>query len=88
MVSFFLASVAFPAVYATALGLVQVTVSPEMRARLLSLFVTVSFGTQPIASLLTGLSAEFLGTALAIEANGALLLCGPILIALRPGLLD
>jgi Na+/melibiose symporter-like transporter len=88
MVSFFLASVAFPVVYATALGLVQVTVSPEMRARLLSLFVTVSFGTQPIASLLTGLSAEFLGTALAIEANGALLLCGAILIALRPGLLD
>ncbi len=86
MVSIFLASMGFPLVFATALGLVQVIASPEMRARLLSLFVTVSFGAQPIAALLVGLSAQAITTALAIEVNGGLLILGGVLFALRPGL--
>jgi len=85
VVSIFLASIAFPVVFATALGLVQVIASPEMRARQLSLFVTVSFGTQPIASLLAGLSAQLLTTAVAIQLNGALLIVGATLLAARTG---
>jgi Na+/melibiose symporter-like transporter len=81
--SMFLASVAFPLVFATALGLVQVIASPEMRARQLGLFVTVSFGTQPIASLLAGLSAQLLTTAVAIQLNGALLVAGAAIFAAR-----
>lgn len=86
MLSIFLASMGFPLVFATALGLVQVIASPQMRARLLSLFVTVSFAAQPIASLLVGLSAQAITTALAIEVNGGLLILGGVLFALRPGL--
>ncbi len=86
MLSIFLASIAFPLVFTTALGLVQVIASPDMRARLLSLFVTISFGTQPIASLIVGLSAQNLSPPVAIEVNGFLLICGGILIAMRPGL--
>jgi predicted membrane channel-forming protein YqfA (hemolysin III family) len=81
--SMFLASVGFPLVFATALGLVQVIASPEMRARQLSLFLTVSFGIQPIASLLIGLDAELLTTAVAIQLNGVLLLAGAALFAAR-----
>ncbi len=86
MLAIFLASIAFPLVFVTALGLVQVIASPQMRARLLSLFVTVSFGTQPISALLVGLSAQALTTSVAMEVNGVLLLCGGVLLATRPGL--
>jgi len=85
MVAIFMASIAFPLVFATALGLVQVIASPEMRARLLSLFVTVSFGAQPIANLLVGLSAQVWTTPVAIGANGMLLIVGGSIIAVRPG---
>ena len=86
ILAIFLASIAFPLVFVTALGLVQVIASPQMRARLLSLFVTVSFGTQPISALLVGLSAQALTTSVAMEVNAVLLLCGGVLLATRPGL--
>ena len=87
MVSIFFVSLGAPPVFTTALGLVQILASPEMRARLISLFVTVSFGTQPIASLLVGYSADLLSTPTAILLNGFLLMIGAMLMLLfRPEL--
>jgi hypothetical protein len=59
-----------------ALGLMQVLAPAHMRARLVSLLITVTFGMQPIASLLVGYSAEHLGTSTAIQLNGILLILG------------
>ncbi|MBK9050461.1 MAG: MFS transporter [Chloroflexi bacterium] len=76
MAALFFGSMGAPAVIATSLGLAQVMAPPEMRARLLSLLTMVSFGMQPLASLLIGFSAEQLGTPLAIRLNGLLLIGG------------
>lgn len=76
MAALFFGSMGAPAVIATSLGLAQVMAPPEMRARLLSLLTMVSFGMQPLASLLIGFSAERLGTPLAIRLNGLLLIGG------------
>lgn len=87
MVSLFFVSVGIPAVLTTTMGLMQVLAPPQMRARLMSLFFTLSFGMQPLASLLTGYTADTLTTPVAIRVNGLLLLLGAILImAGRPAL--
>ena len=83
----FLGSTAAPVVIATTLGFLQLIAPPDMRARLVSFFVMVSFGMQPLASLLVGTSAEHLGTPLAILLNGALMITGALtLLVLRPAL--
>ena len=80
-------SLGAPVVFTMAIGLLQVLAPPGMRARLLSLFVMVSFGMQPLASLLVGTSAEQLGTPLAIRINGMFLLAGSVMmLAARPNL--
>jgi predicted MFS family arabinose efflux permease len=76
----FLLSIGAPAVIATALGLAQLMAPANMRARLVSLFVMVSFGMQPIASLYVGYTAQFLGVPTAILLNGLLLLGGSVLL--------
>lgn len=87
ILTMFLGSMGAPMVIATALGLIQVIAPPDMRARLLSLFTTVSFGMQPIASLLIGFSADSFGAPTAILVNGALLVsAGLLLLWLRDGL--
>jgi MFS family permease len=72
----FMGSLGAPIIITMTMGLLQVLVPMEMRARLLSLFVMTTFGAQPIASLLVGLSAQNFGTPLAIRINGALMLFG------------
>ncbi len=78
--SLFMGSIAAPTVLTLALGLVQLMSPPEMRARLLSLFTMVSFGLQPIASLLLGFSADHFGVSRAIQINAVLLLAGAVLM--------
>jgi MFS family permease len=76
-----------PVVFTTANGMLQVLSPANMRARLLSTFVMLSFGTQPIASLVLGLVAEQLGTATAIVINGSLIIVAAgIMLMLRPEL--
>ncbi|HEY5620317.1 MAG TPA: MFS transporter [Candidatus Bathyarchaeia archaeon] len=88
VVSMFFVSLGAPAVFTMVNGLLQFLAPPEMRARLLSLLLMVSFGLQPFASLLIGYSAELLSTPVAIEINGILLLTGAAaMFALRPKLL-
>jgi predicted MFS family arabinose efflux permease len=87
MISLFFVSIGIPAVLTTTMGLVQVLAPAEMRARLTSLFFTLSFGMQPVASLLAGYSADTLTTPVAIRINGLLLLLSAVLIlVVRPAL--
>jgi MFS family permease len=87
MASLFFVSVGIPAVLTTSMGLMQVLAPPDMRARLTSLFFTLTFGMQPVASLLAGYTADSLTTPLAIRVNGLLLILGAALIMVgRPAL--
>ena len=87
LLSLFFVSMGIPTVLTTTMGLMQVLAPTEMRARLMSLFFTLSFGMQPFASLLAGYMADTLTTPVAIRVNGLLLLLGAILImAVRPAL--
>jgi len=82
MFTLFMGSLGAPIVITMALGLIQVLAPMEMRARLLSLFLMVSFGVQPIASLLIGLSADAFGTEMAILGNGLLMILGALTVML------
>ncbi|MBX3082611.1 MAG: MFS transporter [Anaerolineae bacterium] len=74
MLFLFMGSMGAPTVMTMALGLIQVMSPSGMRARLLSLFTTISFGMQPIASLWIGFMAERLGVDHAIQISSVLLL--------------
>lgn len=83
----FLFSLGAPLALATSLGLLQVLVPPEMRARLLSLMTMISFGLQPIAAVVVGFTAERLGNPTTVLINGIAMLSGSLLLLLlRPAL--
>ncbi len=87
LIGMFLVSLTIPVVLTTASGLMQTFAPPTMRARLLSTLLMVTFGIQPVASLLIGVSADHLGTSLAIRVNGVLMVVGTILLlVIRPKL--
>lgn len=80
-------SIGAPAVIATSLGLSQLMAPQDMRARIVSLFVMVSFGLQPISSLYVGYMAEWLGVPTTILLNGIFLVAGgALMLVLRPAL--
>ena len=73
MLCIFLVSLSVPVVIVTANGMLQFMAPPDMRARLLAVFTTISFGIQPIATLFVGFTADRLGVPTAMLINGALL---------------
>ena len=76
-----------PAVLTTANGLLQTMAPPAMRGRLLTTYIIVSFGIQPISSLVIGFVADRVGTPNAMLFSGAALIISALLmLALRPGL--
>lgn len=76
-----------PVVMTMALGLLQRMAPADMRGRLVSLWVMVGFGMQPLGNLWMGYSAEILGVRLAIFINGLILLIGAtMMVTLRGGL--
>jgi MFS family permease len=80
-------SIGAPAVIATSLGLSQLMAPQDMRARIVSLFVMVSFGLQPVSALYVGYVAEWLGVPIAILLNGILLVAGgALMLIVRPAL--
>ena len=80
-------SIGAPLVVAMSLGLIQVLTPLEMRARLVSLFTMISFGMQPLSSLLVGASAERFGVVAVVLVNGCLLVLGGAgMLFLRRGL--
>ena len=86
-VCLFFVSVSAMVVVTMSMGLVQSLAPLDMLARLMSLFIMVSFGMQPFAAMRVGYSAERLTTPVAIQVNGLLLTLGGLgVLALRPGL--
>lgn len=82
-------SMAAPVIFTMSLGLIQVLTPLDMRSRMLSFFVTLSFGLQPFSSLLIGQSAERLGSFEAIRLNGVLLIIATVLMmTLRTNLIQ
>ena len=76
-----------PVVMTTSNGLLQTLAPPDMRARLLSTWLMVGFGLQPLAALLVGVSARFLGAPLVMRACGLLMASLALLwLASRPAL--
>ena len=68
-------------------GSLIIWMGANMRARLLSTYLRLSFGLQPFASLFIGFSAQRLGTPAAIALNGLLLMVlAALILVARPGL--
>ena len=87
MLCLFFSSLSVPLVIAMSLGLIQVLTPLEMRARLLSLFVMVSFGLQPISAIIIGSTSEKFGVNNIITVDGILMvLSGLGILLLRKGL--
>jgi MFS family permease len=87
MLFVFLVSWGVPTVLTTANGLLQTMAPPAMRGRLLATYLIVSFGIQPISSLVIGFVADRVGTTNAMLACGvALIICAVLMLVLRPGL--
>lgn len=87
MFALFFTSLLMPVIFTTTNGLMQIMAPPEMRARLLSIMLMVSFGAQPIASYLLGYSAHFLGIQAALRLNGiAMIACIAALLIARSDL--
>jgi MFS family permease len=62
MAAIFLISLGAPLVLTTGLGVMQIMSPGNMRARIISLFTMLTFGLQPISSIIVGYSAEYIGT--------------------------
>ena len=86
LVAYFFTGMPFPLVLTTNNGLLQFLAPPQMRARLITLYLMLSFGLQPIANLWVGWVAEHVGTAATIRLNGLLMLAIALLMLLRQGL--
>ena len=87
VIGVFFGGLASPVVNITCNGLIQVTAPANMKARLLAVWMMVSFGMIPFGYLLVGFSGSLLGAPLAILVNGlALILGAGALLILRPGL--
>ena len=60
-----------------------------MRGRVLSIFLMISFGAQPIAAILIGVAADLFTPMGAVLLNGALMVVAAgVLVGLRSGLLS
>src|SRR2546426_1176888 len=87
-VTIFFVSMTIPVVLTTANGLLQILAPPDMRSRLLSIYLMISFGAQPIAALLIGVAADAFTPMGAILLNGILMIVAAVaLVGLRSGLL-
>jgi hypothetical protein len=87
LASIFLTSLTIPVVLTTAHGLMQVLAPPDMRGRLLTTLLMVSFGVLPLAAVVTGFAADLVGPPMVLGVNGGLLMvAGLLMLSLRPGL--
>ena len=88
MAALFMANVAVTTVLTMSMGLVQVMSPVDMRGRLMSLFLTIGLGTQPIAALWIGRLAQMMGVDTSIQFNAILLAVGAVLmLVFRPAIL-
>lgn len=80
----FFGALTMPIVMTTTNGLIQFLAPPNMRARVVSTYLMLSFGMQPLASLFVGVTGKFLGPSMAVRINGVLMVLGALtLITVR-----
>ncbi len=82
----FMASLGAANVITLSLGLAQELTPVNMRARVLSTFMMIIFGLQPLASYLVGRSADRIGINSVMRINGALMVILPALLLTLPRL--
>ncbi len=81
----FFTSLTIPVILTTSTGLMQVLAPTDMRGRLLTTLLMVSFGVMPVAAVVTGVTSDFLGPLLALGINGGLLTAFSLLMLLLRG---
>lgn len=87
VIGMFLGSAGVPVVMTTSTGLLQVLAPPDMKARLISIWMMLSFGMQPFGALLIGNLGHIAGAPAALLLYGAaMVLIGVTVLLLRPGL--
>lgn len=86
VLAFLIPSIIFPIVMTTANGLIQFLSPPEMRGRILAIYLMIAFGLQPIAAQLVGWMGQTMGAPTAILINGMMMTGMALLGLMRPGL--
>ena len=82
----FMASLGAANVVTLSIGLAQELTPPGMRARIVSVFLMVIFGLQPVASYLVGEGASRIGLQPVILVNGILMVLVPAVLLTLPKL--
>jgi MFS family permease len=82
----FMTSLGAANVVTLSLGLAQELTPPGLRARIVSTFLMIIFGLQPVASYLIGTGAEHFGLQPMILVNGILMVVVPAILLLLPRL--
>lgn len=82
----FMASLGAANVVTLSIGLSQELTPPGMRARIVSTFLMIIFGLQPVASYLVGLGAHKFGLQPIILVNGILMILVPAVLLMLPKL--
>ena len=78
----FLGSLSGPIIMTSSNGLIQQMAPPDMKARLITIWIMISFGMQPFGFLLVGYTGRLLGAADAVLLNGLALILGALAILL------
>ena len=86
MVCQFMASLGAANVLTLSIGLAQELTPVHMRARILSTFMMIIFGLQPVASYLVGRSADIIGINKMMLINGTCMVLLPALLLMKPAL--
>jgi MFS family permease len=82
----FMASLGASLVLTLSIGLAQELTPVVMRARIVSAFMMIIFGLQPLAAYLVGRTADMIGINSMMFVNGLLLICLPALLLAIPRL--
>ena len=89
IVGIFVGNALTPVVLTTAVSLLQILSPVEMKARILGIWMMISFGTQPFGAVLIGFIGDGVGTPTAIFMYGmSMVIIGAGMLFFRKGLYD
>jgi len=86
MICQFMTSLGAANVVTLSIGLSQELTPPGMRARIVSVFLMIIFGLQPVASYLIGAGADRIGLQPMVLINGVMMVLVPVLLLTIPRL--
>jgi MFS family permease len=81
-----MASLGAANVITLSIGLAQELSPPNMRARIVSTFMMIMFGLQPIASYLVGKGADLVGISKMMLVNGTIMVLASTILLTVPAL--